>query len=91
MCLSQKQQLDADGNAEPTEYEVSDVSAARKTGGLTQFRIHWAGGVEMWGKDATSWEPLDRKIVLAAWEKHSERWHVDTPKKIHGEPVQKVF
>jgi hypothetical protein len=66
-----------DGNVEPDDYEVDHVSAARKRGAVTQFRVHWAGGVERWGDAATSWEPLDRQIVLAAWEKHSEREHVE--------------
>ena len=61
---------------EPDKYEVDDVSAARKRGAVTQFRVHWVGGVERWGDAATSWEPLERQIVLAAWEKHSEREHV---------------
>jgi hypothetical protein len=65
-----------DDNVEPDDYEVDHVSAARKRDAVTQFRVHWVGGVERWGDAAASWEPLDRQIVLVAWEKHSEREHV---------------
>ena len=56
----QKERLDENGNAEPTEYEVVDVSGARKCeGGEVEWLVHWAGGVERWKSDATSWQQLD--------------------------------
>lgn len=50
------------------------MSGARKCeGGEVEWLVHWAGGVERWKSDATSWQQLDRQTVLAVWESESER------------------
>ena len=35
--------------------------------------MHWTGGVGKWGSEATTWQHLDSDVILATWEKCSER------------------
>ena len=50
------------------------MSACREgSEGEPEFLVHWAGGVEQWGAEATTWQSLDPVAVLAVWEKQSER------------------
>ena len=70
--LCQKQKLDAEVELE--ECEVESVSACREgSEGEPEFLVHWAGGVEKWQAEATTWQSLDPVTVLAVWEKQSER------------------
>jgi hypothetical protein len=70
--LCQKQKLDAEVELE--EWEVEWVSACREgSEGEPEFLVHWAGGVEQWQAEATTWQSLDPVAVLAVWEKQSER------------------
>ena len=72
LVVCQKQKLDAEVELE--ECEVESVSACREgSEGEPEFLVHWAGGVEKWQAEATTWQSLDPATVLAVWEKQSER------------------
>lgn len=72
--MSQKQQLDLDGNPPPTTYEIERVSGARQgADGKPEFCVHWAGGERAWGNAATTWESIPHDTVLAVWEKLAAR------------------
>ena len=72
--VCQKERLDVDGNPEPDECAVDWVSACRVAAdGQPEYLVHWTGGIERWGKNASTWQSLDSAVVLATWESELEQ------------------